>query len=67
MRNENDASQKAINGARGGLLCSGRLFSLHRRNAIKQFLQLSRTIGQLLQNGRLGAWKRAQPWPGSSA
>jgi len=55
MRNENDASQNSVIGARGGLLRHGRLFSLHCRTAIKQFLQLTSMIGQLLQNGRLGA------------
>jgi hypothetical protein len=55
MRNENDASQNVAIGARGRLLRNGRLFSLQRRNAIKPFLQLASLIGQLLQNGRLGA------------
>jgi hypothetical protein len=55
MRNENDASQNAAIGARGCLLRNGRSFSLQRRNAIKQFLQLASLIGQLSQNGRLGA------------
>jgi hypothetical protein len=35
MRNENDASQNTVIGARGCMLRHGRLFSLQRRNAIK--------------------------------